>query len=262
MKNNKHIIPRYPLESVDHALAILLMLRDQPTLRVTDVSQMLGIGRSTAHRLLAALRYRGFVTQNPATRRYSTGQVLWELGAVAVQRLNLRGHARPWLEWLQQQTGETVHLVLLRETRAVFVEGVESRHILRVGIRTGLEVPAHMNAAGKALLAALPPTAVEMLYPDATLPTLTPDSISTRAELLRALEQVRAQGYGQVRGEYEEGVHAIGIAHTDPRLPVSFGIAVAAPATRLTMEREAQIVALAHRAAQQIAEALSDAITP
>lgn len=63
--------PRYPIESVDKALRILLLFNGQKSIRLTDVSRQLEVASSTAHRLLAALQYRGFVRQTRAPRSTS-----------------------------------------------------------------------------------------------------------------------------------------------------------------------------------------------
>ena len=60
--------PQYPIESVDNALKVLLLLGERSSLRLTDVSQYLGVATSTAHRLLAMLQYRGFVQQDPKSK--------------------------------------------------------------------------------------------------------------------------------------------------------------------------------------------------
>src|SRR3989442_5129785 len=71
MKNK----PRYPLQSVDHALQLLQILRDNGSLRVSEAAQELGTARSTAHRLLAMLVYRDFAVQDEA-RNYLPGPAL------------------------------------------------------------------------------------------------------------------------------------------------------------------------------------------
>ena len=79
-------VPQYPIESVDNALKVLLLLGEEPKLRLTDVSRYLGVASSTAHRLLAMLQYRGFVRQDAATRLVSART---EEEAALLERLRL-----------------------------------------------------------------------------------------------------------------------------------------------------------------------------
>src|SRR3954447_20018320 len=142
--------------SVDNALVLLQLIGDRQALRVAEAAELLGVARSTAHRLLGALRRRGFVLQDKPNGAYRPGPVLNEIGLAAIGRIDLRVVARPVLEELSEQTQETVSLSLLEGRNVRFVDGVESPRSVRVGNRTGLVLPAHCTAAGKAILAALP----------------------------------------------------------------------------------------------------------
>ncbi len=103
-------VPQYPIESVDNALRVLVLLGERPQLRLTDVSQYLGVASSTAHRVLAMLCYRGLVRQNAATRSYEPGPSLDQLAFGLLRRLDVRSRARPTLEKLNADLQETVHL--------------------------------------------------------------------------------------------------------------------------------------------------------
>lgn len=112
--------PQYPIESVDNALRVVLLLGEHPpSLRLTDVSKYLGgVASSTAHRLLAMLQYRGYVRQDAATRSYVPGPTLDSLAFGLLRRLDARDRARPVLERLNNDLGETVHLAGSRGTRS------------------------------------------------------------------------------------------------------------------------------------------------
>lgn len=68
--------PQYPIESVDKALKLLLLLGEQPSIRLSEATRYLGVASSTAHRLLAMLAYRGFVRQDPVSKAYLPGPAL------------------------------------------------------------------------------------------------------------------------------------------------------------------------------------------
>ena len=89
---------------------LLLLFREQPRVRLTDACKYLGVAHSTAHRLLAMLAHHGFVQQEPVTRAYIAGPALVEVGLAVVGSLNVREQARPMMEELAAETGETVHL--------------------------------------------------------------------------------------------------------------------------------------------------------
>src|SRR5258708_29133703 len=76
--------PAYRLNSVDHALRLLLLFRSKPSVRVSEVADYLNVARSTAHRLLGMLVHRQFAVQDPATRAYRPGPRLGEVGLAAL----------------------------------------------------------------------------------------------------------------------------------------------------------------------------------
>lgn len=250
--------PNYPIESVDNALRLLLSLLEQPTMTVSDASEMLGVAPSTAHRLLAMLQYRGFVGQDAATRHYGAGPVLVKLGLAAVRDIDLRRAARPILERLSAEVDETVNLCILHDTEIVFVDCVETSQIVRVGSRTGISLPAHVASGGKVLLAEMSREELRELYPEPRLKKLTPQSLSKRTDLERELAEVRARGYATNFEESETDLNAVAVAIPGRHGRAAGAVAVAAPRSRLPKDQMEQIVEPLMRAATDIGAALSE----
>lgn len=251
--------PNYPIESVDNALRLLLSLIDQPTMTVSDGSEMLGVAPSTAHRLLAMLQYRGFVSQDPATRQYTAGPILLKLGLAAVRDLDLRRAARPVLERLSAEVDETVNLCVLLGTEILFVDCVETSRIIRVGSRTGIMLPAHIASGGKALLAEMSQEELRELYPETRLKKMTPQSLSKRSDLEKELADVRARGYATNFGESETDLCAVAVAIPGRHGRALGAVAVAAPKSRLPKDQVDRIVEPLRRAARDIGAAVPDA---
>jgi DNA-binding IclR family transcriptional regulator len=247
--------PQYPIESVDNALRVLLLLGERPTLRLTDVSQYLGVASSTAHRLLAMLQYRGFVRQDVPTRTYVPGPTLDGLAFGVLRRLDVRTRARPVLEKLNVEVQETVHLGRLEGSDVHFIDSLESSRALRVGGRLGRSMPAHCTSNGKAMLATLSEAELLALYPHEELRQLTPHSVGTRTRLLEVLEEVRVQGFASSEEESEEGVSSVAVAlparHT-PRLAVT----ASAPQSRLSESVRRDVLAHVFAAVEEIDQLL------
>jgi DNA-binding IclR family transcriptional regulator len=225
--------PQYPIESVDNALRVLLLLGERPSLRLTDVSQYLGVASSTAHRLLAMLQYRGFVRQDTATRGYVPGPTLDRLAFGVLRRQDARTLARPVLERLNAELQETIHLGRLEGSEVRFIDSIESSRALRVGGRLGRSMPAHCTSAGKALLAGLSDQQLLSLYPVEELPQLTSHSIGTRTRLLEEMASIRSQGYATSREESEEGVTSVAVA-LPARHAQRLSVTASTPVTRMT----------------------------
>jgi DNA-binding IclR family transcriptional regulator len=137
------------------------------------------------------------------------------------------------MQALCDELGETVNLVALRGTDAVFVDSVETRRPLRVAGREGVVLPAHAVSAGKALLAALPVSALRDLYADEALTALTEHTLSTRTALEAQLELVRQRGYAVNIGEAERGITAAACAIPGRAASERLAIAVSAPSSRV-----------------------------
>jgi DNA-binding IclR family transcriptional regulator len=249
--------PAYPIASVDNALRLLMLFRDQPRVRLSDASEHLGVALSTAHRLLAMLAYHGFVRQEPDSRTYLAGPALVEIGLAAVRQLDIRAHARPVLESLAAASGETVHLVVLEGSDVRYLDAVESPRALRVSARTGSALPAHCTASGKALLAGWPDAEVAALFPgEAPLPALTDRSITRRSGLLAELREVRERGFAVNREESEEGVASVAVPVPGPRQAPVAALAVSAPVSRMTAETAAAVGSRLREEAARLADQL------
>ncbi len=248
--------PRYPIESVDNALKLLLMLRDRPAITVSEVSENLSVARSTAHRLLAMLAYHGFVRQEPVTKAYAAGPVLTEISFAALRDSDIRPKARPFIEELVREVGETVHLVTLNGTQVLFTDCVEGNRALRAGSRVGSRLPAHCTAGGKVLLAELSDDQIRELYRDEELEQLTPRSVGTVAALLARVDETRRHGYALNDGESEEELRAVAVVIRDAVGRVRGALTLSAPEYRLPPDRVPDVVAAMRRTTGRIGEIL------
>ncbi|MCO4251570.1 IclR family transcriptional regulator [Pseudarthrobacter raffinosi] len=243
--------PQYPIESVDNALRLLLLFETQPSIRLTDASNYLAVASSTAHRLMGMLLYRGFVRQNPATKAYEPGQALGSIAFAIRRQIDVRTLARPVLERLFKETGETVHFARLEGTDAHFLDAIESSRAVRVGSRQGRTLPANCTATGKAMLSRLSDEQLRMLYPQLELPGLTKASITSRADLEVALEKIRHTGYASSHEESEDGVNSVAVAITGPS-GVLYGINVSVPAHRMSDQLRVELGAMLQSIAEEL----------
>ncbi|MGZ4505609.1 MAG: IclR family transcriptional regulator [Blastococcus sp.] len=218
---------------MDNALWLLQLIGERQALRVAEAADLLGVARSTAHRLLGALRRRDFVLQDRPNGAYRPGPALNALGLAAISQIDIRRIARPFLEELQEQTRETASLAVLEGTTIRFVDCVESSRSVRVGNRTGVVRPAHASAVGKAMLAELPRAELERRYAHEDLGPGTPEAITGRAALEAELHRVRRQGFALNWHESAEGVSAVAVALRNTTGTSIAAIGIAAPSSRM-----------------------------
>jgi IclR family transcriptional regulator, acetate operon repressor len=250
--------PAGRLTSVDNALWLLQLVAERQALRVAEAADLLGVGRSTAHRLLSALRRRDFVMQDRPNGAYRPGPALNAIGLTAISRIDIRRAARPILEELRDQTQETTTLAVLEGTMIRFVDCAESAQSVRVGYRTGTVRPAHASAVGKAILAWLPASELRRRYPDDELGPGAPTAITSLQVLESELALIREQGYALNWEETTEGLSAVAVALRDAAGFPQASISVAAPSSRTrSIEGIRAFAPAVLRAAEMVQERLS-----
>jgi len=249
------IVSDSPLSSVGNALRILKALGgEEPSLGVTELAKLLGIAKSTTHRLLTTLAGENFVRKLD-NGRYSLGFALWELGSRMVGGLELRDVAHQVLEELRNATGETVHLAVLDGTQVVYIDRFESEATVVLFRRIGLRMPAHATSSGKAILAFSPPEVVTAVI-DAGLAKLGPGTLTTKRAFLDALDQIRTAGYVVSIEESERGVGSVGAPVFDHRGEVVGAVSVAGPLQRFPESAIPQLVRRVRKASNDISRNL------
>ena len=199
--------PGRPVAAVDRALDVLEILADAPEpLGVNEIARRLEVSPSSASRLLGTLASRGLVEKVEATGRYRLGVRLLQLGTHVLQRLDVRAVARPILERLERETGETATLSLPAAGEGVTVDHVPSRRSVRSAALVGRPSVAHATAVGKLVLAFGSGRETEL--PE-HLEAFTARTITDPDELAAAVAATRERGWGEADGEREEDLAAI-----------------------------------------------------
>lgn len=133
-----------------------------------------------------------------------------DLVRVPAVQADHRFRFRPVLQRLRETTGESVHSAVLVGDQVLVVDGRRSVHRMDIGLRVGMTAPAHVMAAGKLLLAAMPDEMVDALLPRELVRT-GPASISSRAQLWEELDTLRRRGWAMALQESEPGVNSIAV---------------------------------------------------
>lgn len=252
----QHQEPAYAVGSLDRGLRILQLLRDDGSLRVVDVADRLGIARSSAHRLLAALVYRGFALQNE-DHNYLPGPSLGAGPAPLGQARRLRGISEPHLEVLSRRVGESTNLMIRVGKTVRFLRTIEAtRGTLDC---EGAVMQARKASGGKALLATMTDAQLEDLYEmpsgDGGEPPL-PQAEFER--LLTELKTVRQREFAVNLEETERSVTAIGVALQDSSQNAIGAISVSFRPSHLRRHTEGLLIQLIKEAQREIERDIAD----
>lgn len=225
--------------AVERALILLRYIVDHPDgLSIREVSRSMGFSPATVQKLISALKAQGYVVQNELTERYHLGSEAVQLGLTALSRLEIRQVARPHLEALCGETGETIFLAIVRDDHAIYVDKVVSTQLVRVDAPLGVNRPYNCTSVGKILLAGMPDEKVEQLAADGAFERRTERSIVELDALRTELGRIRAQGWAQDREEYAPGSSCIGAPVRDHKGQIVAALTVSGPAARIGEEAD------------------------
>lgn len=208
--------PKVPAADATIRVLTHLAARRAPV-AASRVARDLDLPRSTVYDLLATLVRHGYVLHLAEDRRYALGPAAYELAAGYSRHDPLARVGRTAVARMVDAVGESGHLAVLHGRDALYL--VEERARRRPSLVTdrGVRLPAHLTASGRAMLAALGSTQLRSLYPSRTpfeRRTGAP-SVTSRPELVAALERVRADGVAWEEGEVSEGFVSVAAAVTD-----------------------------------------------
>jgi DNA-binding IclR family transcriptional regulator len=200
-----------PATAVERALNILeAASHRRDGLTNSEISRKLGIPKSSASYILRTLERRGYLRRDAESGRYRLGLKILSLGGDAQANLDIADVALPFMRALVERIHMTVHLAVLDQGEAVYIEKVEAPGFFKVNTWVGRRMFLHSTSVGKCLLAWLPKHEVETLVKQQGLKKRTPKTIITMTRLLAELEHIKREGYAVDDEENSLGARCLG----------------------------------------------------
>lgn len=245
------------VQSVERALDLINVIVDaQRPLSIAELSQVMGLAPSTIHRILQTLTTKGYIHQDPSTKRYDIGPEIVEISRSLYLRYDLVRRVRPYLQDLIDLTGETAHLAELYGTSAMYLSQLEPLSMVRMFTTPGSVAPLYCSDVGKLFLADLPPSRVDDIVRKTGLRPRTPHTITDPERLALALQDVRAQGYAEDDEEREIGVRCLSAPILNGAGKVIAAIGIAGPSGRVLKERVPELSGYVRAVAQRASREL------
>jgi IclR family acetate operon transcriptional repressor len=243
MGNTEGVSGASPVQSVDRAVSILELLAGRGELGITELASRLGVHKSTAFRLAAALERRGLIEQTRERGAYRLGFGLLRLAGAMSGQMDLNQQSRPVCRRLADEVGETVNVAVLDGSSAVNIDQVLGRSSITTHNWVGQRTPLHATSSGKVLLAHLPDDHAAALIAEG-LESSTPRTLTDPAALYEQLAHARATGYAYTVEELEPGLNAVAAPIRGPGGLVIAAVSASGPSFRLP---EARIPEVAER---------------
>jgi DNA-binding IclR family transcriptional regulator len=223
------------VQAVDHAVDVMEAIASSGrALGVSDIARRTDLSKATVHHLLATLEARRFVMREPSSPLYKLSWALYELGSNVVRNVDLSRVARPYLDRLAAQTGESVLLGILDDNSVLYLDRGEAPTGLVMRANAGRRGPLYATASGKVLLAFTSDPALIDRTLSEPLDRLTKSTITDSVKLRYELAQTRQLGYATCWQEREVGLCSVAVPLRNYSGAVAGSLAIAGPATRLT----------------------------
>lgn len=250
-----------PMASLTQVADVLRCIaRSEGALTVTQVSDELGVHKSTLSRLLRAMRDAGFLDQAEGTRAYGPGALWHELAAATQGGESFGSRAAEVVRGLCDQLGHTGFVSVLSGTHMIGVVQHVGANLIRVGAPIGKPLEVDACATGRAMLADMDDAQVRALL-RGKVSRASPVSPQSMDELLERLAQIRARGYAESNNEVGQGVGALAVGARDPRSGQHLALCVTFPSAVVTARERSRAAELLIQARQQL-ESLHPLATP
>ena len=218
----------YSIQSVENALDVLEALCDQEEVRISHLSDKLGMNKTSVFRLLATFENRGYVERQESSGKYRLGLSAYEMGQKFLSRMGLLRKARPVMEQLVRRCNESVYLIMRRQEEVLFLDMIDTSHQVKIFSLVGRRFPLTGNAAGELISVFCPPPSAA--DPDGGTQSTNPAPAAVRA-------RVRRDGYCTDCGQLGDGITSIAVPLFDTEGEVPGGLCMVGPDFRMLPER-------------------------
>jgi IclR family transcriptional regulator, KDG regulon repressor len=193
--------------TVGKALDVLDMVaRHGRPVRFSDLLAQSQYPKATLYRLLQTLTNQGMLTMDPDQGTYALGVRLVRLAHAAWAQSSLAPIARPYLDELAEKTGETIHLAQMDQGQVLYVDKRNAARPVDMFAQAGKVGPAYCTGVGKAMLAWLPPEALDQALARQSFHRHTDQTLDNPGKLMAELQAIRARGHAFDREEHEKGI--------------------------------------------------------
>jgi len=198
------------IQSVNRAIDILFLFSGaRPFLGITEISNALELTKPTVHGLVKTLTARGFLSQDPETRKYALGLKIYELGTFLASTLKVNQVGAIPAHRLANSVNHMTRLAIWDQYSALVTLNILPGTKIRNYQQLGPRVPAYCSAAGKAILASLSEKEISIYLKQITLIPYTETTITDKHRLLKELKKIKQKGFADDNEEYLPGIACV-----------------------------------------------------
>lgn len=208
--------------------------------------------KATLYRFVQTLTSQGMLSYDEDRHTYALGVRLVRLAHAAWQQSSLAPLARPHVDRLAADVGETVHLAQLDHAQVLYVDKRDPERPVAMFSQAGKVGPAYCTGVGKAMLAYLDEAALAAVIPQQSFHRFTPGTLTSEAELRAELTAIRKRGFAYDREEHEPGIICVAVPILSGRGRVLGGLSVTTSTARKSLDELEAVVPGLHATARAI----------
>jgi DNA-binding IclR family transcriptional regulator len=247
-------------QSIRRAVSILkeISVYGQAGIRLVDIAAAMQLERPTVHRIVRGLMSQGMVLQDPKSKLYSLGPVVYELGLAAAPFNNLREICQPALRSLADRSGDSVYLVVRSGMDTVCLDRLEGSYPIKTQtLDIGTRRPLGSGAGSLAILLEMPDDEIEQVIKINASRYAMFGSLTTD-RLRQSIAKSREAGYAINENDVLSGVVAIGAPLRNADRTCHAGISIAGIAPRLAESRRTELAHMLLKEARLLSRKLAE----
>ncbi|MDP2940527.1 MAG: IclR family transcriptional regulator [Candidatus Omnitrophota bacterium] len=224
------------LKSVERTLNVLEFLSKTRSIGITELADIIKIGKSTAHRILSTLENKGFAVQDPETGRYALGHMVFQLAKSVIHMIEPVKYVRPYLKEFCDKIGENIAFAVItpaKDRTLVLAEEVADKAVIAKPILFQ-HFPIHVCPCGKAYLITLNDKQLKAALSKNDMVRFTEYTPISLPALKRQLIQFKKHGYTLSKDEFSVGLSAMAAGICDAEDKFAGAIMVVGPSFRFT----------------------------
>lgn len=244
------------IQSIIKAAIILEFMKQfNKEYTIAEISEGVDIPPSTTHRILSTLIECDYVMKDERTHLYKLGPGLISLGIAATSNISLQDDAYPILKALSKETQEDTFLIIKSGDKGLVIAKAEGPHPLKVVEHFGLEIPLHMGAIRKVLLAFQPDNYIDYYLNEKLTPYFNGE-IPDKEALKQDLKDIRANKISLSTSEYIKNGAGVGAPIFNYKKEIVASIGIIAPVYRITNENQDELQRLVSHYANELSKKL------
>ncbi|SFP30041.1 transcriptional regulator, IclR family [Oscillibacter sp. PC13] len=227
------------IQSVERAFAILESFQQHGGMErsVKEISEALGLNKSTTFGLINTLTNLGYLQQNTGNQKYVLGLKLLSFSnTIKVQNSIIRT-VHPYLEQINHKYGETAHCAVEHQESVIYLDKVEATGSISINTQIGTQNYMHCTGVGKCILAYMPTDYQENIL-SAPLKTMTYNTITNSEQLREEIRKIRESGFAIDNEEVEVGLScvAVPVFSAPDKVACSISISGMTPRVQIAMK--------------------------